>query len=130
MTKYFTNQNGELWDDIGNKGMMADADPLYQQYLTHLNNDGEGAEFVESEQVPEQISLAQFHAGLKLIGMYDPIVQFIDSMPDGAEKIIMSERFQKSQFFDRNDPLFLGMQSKLKIADAQMDAFFIAWSKL
>lgn len=130
MTKYFTNQNGELWDDIGNKGMMADADPLYQQYLTHLNNDGEGAEFVESEQVPEQISLAQFHAGLKLIGMYDPIVQFIDSMPDGAEKIIVSVRFQKSQFFDRNDPLFLGMQSKLKIADAQMDAFFIAWSKL
>lgn len=130
MTKYYTNQNGELWDDIGNKGMMADVDPLYQQYLTHLNNDGGGAEFVESEQAPEQISLAQFHAGLKLIGMYDPIVQCIDSMSDNPEKIVMSERFQKSQFFERNNPLFLNMQSKLKISDAQMDEFFIAWSKL
>ena len=54
MTKYYTNQIGELWDDAGNKGMMADADQLYQQYLAHLNNDGEGAEFVESEPVPEQ----------------------------------------------------------------------------
>lgn len=130
MTKYYTNQNGELWDDTGNKGMMADADPLYQQYLAHLNNDGEGAEFVESEPVPEQISLAQFHAGLKLIGMYDLIVQYIDSMPDSPEKIIVSVLFQESQFVDRNDPLFLNMPSKLKISDAQIDEFFIAWSKL
>ena len=130
MTKYYTNQIGELWDDAGNKGMMADADPLYQQYLVHLTNDGEGAEFVETEPVPEQISLAQLHAGLKMIGMYDPIVQHIDSMPDSPEKIIISERFQKSQFFERTNPLFLDMQSKLKISDAQIDELFIAWSKL
>jgi len=130
MKKYFTNQSGALWDDAGNKGMMADADPLYQQYLTHLTNDGEGAEFVETEPVPEQISLAQFHAGLKLIGMYDPIANYIDSMPDSQEKIIVSVRFQKSQFFDRNDPLFLDMQAKLKISNEQMDAYFKSWSKL
>ena len=129
-TKYYTNQSGALWDDAGNKGIMTDADPLYQQYLVHLKNDGEGAEFIESEPVPEQISLAQFHAGLKLLGMYEQIVQYIDLMPDSPEKIIISERFLKSQFFERTNPLFLGMQSKLNISDAQMDAFFIAWSKL
>lgn len=95
-----------------------------------VNAAQETARLLETKKTITEISLAQFHAGLRLAGLYDTVVGYIDQMPDSAEKIVIQERFHKSQFFERSNPLFIGLAQKLGISEVQIDSMFEAWAKL
>ena len=76
--------------------------------------------------VPRAITRRQFKLALLGMGLLDDVEASIAASPDRALQISYNDALD----FERNNPLVLAMSAMLGKTEAELDALFIAGSKL
>jgi len=76
---------------------------------------------------PVTISLAQFHTWLQEDGLFDMVVKYIESLPDGEEKTLLINRFYKASEIRRDNPFFKVFAEKLGVTEEYIDQKFAYW---
>lgn len=71
------------------------------------------------------ISRVQFKAVLRIAGLYDAVVAAIDAIDDPATKAVALTKFEDSDRYDRDDPLFAMLAPAIGVTDEQIDALWV-----
>lgn len=74
-----------------------------------------------------ELSLVQFHSWLQVDGLYDGVVAYIESMPEGEDKIYIKNLFYKASVIKRNHPLFEIAKTNFGLTDEYIDGRFAYW---
>lgn len=71
------------------------------------------------------ISRVQFKAVLRIAGLYDSVAQAIEAIPDPVQKAVARAKFEDSDSYDRDDPLFVMLAPAIGVTDEQIDALWL-----
>lgn len=95
----------------------------------NIGDTWDGTQFIKPvipEVVPRSITRRQFKLALLGMGLLDDVETAIAASPDRALQISYADALD----FERNNPLVLAMSAMLGKTEAELDALFIAGSKL
>lgn len=71
------------------------------------------------------ISRVQFKAILRIAGLYDAVVAAIEALPDPVQKAVALSKFEETDFYDRDDPLFAMLAPAIGVTDEQINALWV-----
>lgn len=80
---------------------------------------------VPVDPLTQPISRLQFKAVLRIAGLYDAVAQAIASIPDPVQKAVAQAKFEDSDSYDRDDPLFAMLAPTIGVTDEQIDALWL-----
>lgn len=84
----------------------------------------------EPTPVPQKVSVAQGQLALIDAGLWDSVIQYIESLPDDVERKKAEIALHKVQEYHRNSPFLNQVARELGISDQQLDSLFIQASTI
>jgi hypothetical protein len=99
------------------------------------SNNADKFEVSLKNGLSNSISAWQAHTALKLTPygdatLYDAVVQILNALPDGAEKILAITAFQNGANFERNSPTILNIATVLGLDSDEIDELFTLGASL
>jgi hypothetical protein len=76
------------------------------------------------DPLTQPISRVQFKAVLRIAGLYDAVAQAIEAIPDPIQRAVAQTKFEESNSYDRDDPLFTMLAPAIGVTDEQIDALW------
>ena len=80
--------------------------------------------------IPRAVSAAQGKAILVKQGLFDAVTNYINGIEDATEKALANIAFNSTTEWERNSPFLTSAIKALNISDEQLDALFLAASKI
>ena len=131
----FTNFSDKELGEVGLfKVRIQELPTPEDKYLSHYEYSWEddkviGTPVFKDTPVPEQVSVAQGQAILLQRGLYQPVLDFIESL-EGEQKLLAEIAFNKTTHWSRNSPFLSQAASYLDLSENDLDQLFRDASKL
>ena len=132
--KYYKTKYGSIINENNETIPMDENSELYKDYVDFLKNDGivEDTEFITDEDkiniqvVPETVTRRQLRQALILSDFDLTIIDnFINSVEDEKERLILDNYWNASTEFERNHPILIDFSNKLDFTTEQTNDLFI-----
>jgi hypothetical protein len=132
--KYYKTKYGSIINENNETIPMDESSELYKDYVDFLKNDGivEDTEFITDEDkiniqvVPETVTRRQLRQALILSDFDLSIIDnFINSVEDEKERLILDNYWNASTEFERNHPILIDFSNKLNFTTEQTNDLFI-----
>jgi hypothetical protein len=132
--KYYKTKYGSIINENNETIPMDENSKLYNDYVYFLKNDGivEDTEFITDEDkiniqvVPETVTRRQLRQALILSDFDLTIIDnFINSVEDEKERLILDNYWNASTEFERNHPILIDFSNKLDFTTEQTNDLFI-----
>ena len=89
-----------------------------------------GGQIALPSQVPESVTRAQGKAALITAGLWSGVMSFVASIPDPTERALAEVSLHDTQQWHRSSPFFNAAATALGLTGEQLDALFLAASKI
>jgi hypothetical protein len=132
--KYYKTKYGSIINENNETIQMDESSELYKDYVYFLKNGGivEDTEFITDEDkinikvVPETVTRRQLRQALILSDFDLTIIDnFINSVEDEKERLILDNYWNASTEFERNHPILIDFSNKLNFTTEQINDLFI-----
>ena len=132
--KYYKTKYGSIINENNETIQMDESSELYKDYVYFLKNGGivEDTEFITDEDkinikvVPETVTRRQLRQALILSDFDLTIIDnFINSVEDEKERLILDNYWNASTEFERNHPILIDFSNKLNFTTEQTNDLFI-----
>jgi hypothetical protein len=132
--KYYKTKYGSIVNENNVTIPMDENSDLHKDYVDFLKNDGivEDTEFITDEDkiniqiVPETVTRRQLRQALILSDFDLTIIDnFINSVEDEKERLILDNYWNASTEFERNHPILIDFSNKLNFTTEQTNDLFI-----
>jgi hypothetical protein len=132
--KYYKTKYGSIINENNETIQMDESSELYKDYVYFLKKDGivEDTEFITDEDkiniqvVPETVTRRQLRQALILSDFDLSIIDnFINSVEDEKERLILDNYWNASTEFERNHPILIDFSNKLNFTTEQINDLFI-----
>ena len=80
--------------------------------------------------VPESVTRAQGKAALITAGLWPGVLAFVAAIPDPTERALAEVALHDTQQWHRSSPFFNAAATELGLSGEQLDALFLAASKI
>jgi len=77
------------------------------------------------DPLTQPVTRVQFKAVLRIAGLYDAVVTAINSIEDPTAKAVAITKFEDSDSYDRDDPLFVMIAPAIGVTDEEIDALWV-----
>jgi hypothetical protein len=132
--KYYKTKYGSIVNENNETIPMDENSDLYNDYVDFLKKDGivEDTDFITDEDkiniqvVPETVTRRQLRQALILSDFDLSIIDnFINSVEDEKERLILDNYWNASTEFERNHPILIDFSNKLNFTTEQINDLFI-----
>ena len=89
-----------------------------------------GGQIALPSQAPESVTRAQGKAALITAGLWSGVLAFVAEIPDPIERALAEVALNDTQQWHRSSPFFSTAAAALGLTGEQLDALFLAASKI